>query len=186
MFAIALGKILLGGLVALDILMAANYLARDSEIALWWLGLLLAGGLAAELVDRLGKAEHERPANWTDDLRGYFNYLCERSGRMVWRWAEWTLVAAAAHLFINMNTSGSLDSWTALTTRIWSDIGNVEFDWVWSIAPLAFFGMALALFGLGCCQLANHRLPNRVRWMWWCVVSGLACVPVALRAPPDC
>lgn len=191
---VASGKILLGGLVALDILMAANYLARDSEIALWWLGLLLTGGLAAELVDRLGKAKHERPGNWTDDLRGYFNYLCERSGRMMWRWAQWTLVAAAGHLFVNMSTSDSLDSLTELTERFKTDFGNVGLALPWSIVPFLFLIAPAIVFILCRLGLANRlkicRLSNPLASSVWCGAVGFFGLPVvsfaSLNSPSPC
>lgn len=194
MSVIASGKILLGGLVASDILMAANYMARDRDIALWWLGLLFAGGLAAELVDRLGKAEHERPAYWTDDLSGYFNYLCERSGRMMWRWAEWTLVASAAHLLINMNTSGPIDSLTALTERFRSDIGNIGLAWLWALIPFLFFVAAVTVFALRRFNRPNCLMTrccsNPLALSLWCVAVGLFGVPfvlfVALNLSPQC
>lgn len=180
MSAVAIGQLALGSLVAYDILLMVNYLSPERPVSFWWLGLLLAGGVAAEFVDRLGKSKHERPAHWTDDFNGYVRFLRDRSGRMMWRWAQWTLVAVAAHLFVNMHVSDSLGSWVAFVARFQSDIKCVGLALPWSIAPFSLGLIALVLWMIRNRCRVNRRFPGRARLMRWFALAALLCALGAL------
>ena len=159
-------QMVIGSLIAVDILMIVDIMAPDRSIALWWLFFLFSGSVAAEIIDLLGKFEHERPKDWP----GYGQLLCGRSGRIMWRWAHWTLIAGAALLFADISGQQS----GKLTFPV---MGFIDAAKSW-----CFFTLILLTVTAGCLgfipqvhRWINRRGMSRWRWWGWALGVGLPC-----------